>query len=330
MIQNAANGGEWILQERMLNAPWLSQLLPHNSPLSTMRIITTSTWSLHNQLNMISYQKDSTDDEPTTTATDTTTTTITDISDAGATKVIDNKNGEMKKNSSSMNMKQSKANEDEILTPISKDTKQVVSEMLDTIVTNAVSTTSTTNQKLNNKQKIETKTEKIETNTNNDKDEDDVNKYIKAVSCVLRLGRADAKTDHSSVLFDVDMPTGRIHIGTTNHHWYKLGLSNIRHCPWLSEESYTKHPDSPHPEVAGQSIPEIQNAIKVVTTAHMKLMPDVPIVGWDVAFTPQGIFLLEVNLSCNFFKGKFNMNEYMQFVHLYFIYISAMEEQLKL
>jgi hypothetical protein len=26
-------------------------------------------------------------------------------------------------------------------------------------------------------------------------------------------------------------------------------------------------------------------------------MPNVPIVGWDVAFTPQGVFLLEVRLD---------------------------------
>jgi hypothetical protein len=31
-------------------------------------------------------------------------------------------------------------------------------------------------------------------------------------------------------------------------------------------------------------------------SAHFKMMPDVPIVGWDVAFTPGGIYLLEVSL----------------------------------
>jgi hypothetical protein len=31
------------------------------------------------------------------------------------------------------------------------------------------------------------------------------------------------------------------------------------------------------------------------------MMPEVPIVGWDVAFTSKGIFLLEVNLFHFFF-----------------------------
>ncbi len=28
--------------------------------------------------------------------------------------------------------------------------------------------------------------------------------------------------------------------------------------------------------------------------SHFKMMPHVPIVGWDVAFTPTGVYLLEV------------------------------------
>ena len=39
-------GGDWILQKRMHNADWLQALLPKNAPLSTMRVITTSTHSL--------------------------------------------------------------------------------------------------------------------------------------------------------------------------------------------------------------------------------------------------------------------------------------------
>ena len=41
----------------------------------------------------------------------------------------------------------------------------------------------------------------------------EVKKYVKALSSVLRLGRADASTDHSSVLFDVDIATGKIKKG---------------------------------------------------------------------------------------------------------------------
>jgi hypothetical protein len=41
--KNALNGGDWILQEKLNNAKWLVELLPINAPLSTMRIISTST-----------------------------------------------------------------------------------------------------------------------------------------------------------------------------------------------------------------------------------------------------------------------------------------------
>jgi hypothetical protein len=61
--------------------------------------------------------------------------------------------------------------------------------------------------------------------------------------------------------------------------------------------------------------------------SHYDMMKDVPIVGWDVAFTSDGIFLLEVNLSCNFFKGKFNTSEYIAFVDQYFEKLG--EEQLE-
>lgn len=56
------------------------------------------------------------------------------------------------------------------------------------------------------------------------------------------------------------------------------------------------------------------------------MMPDVPIVGWDVAFTPTGIFLLEVNLSCNFFRGTFDLHDYVVFVDEYFRDLEARDK----
>jgi glutathione synthase/RimK-type ligase-like ATP-grasp enzyme len=47
------------------------------------------------------------------------------------------------------------------------------------------------------------------------------------------------------------------------------------------------------------------------------MMKDVPMVGWDVAFTTKGICLLEVNLSCNFFRGSFDVPKYLNFVESY-------------
>merc|ERR1719191_115890 len=47
---------------------------------------------------------------------------------------------------------------------------------------------------------------------------------VKALSCVFRAGREGAVTDHVNVLYDVDMKSGVIGEGTTNQHWYQLGL----------------------------------------------------------------------------------------------------------
>jgi len=47
------------------------------------------------------------------------------------------------------------------------------------------------------------------------------------------------------------------------------------------------------------------------------MMKEVPLAGWDVAFTSEGIFLLEANLSCNFFKGTFDRVAYIDLVDAY-------------
>ena len=68
-------------------------------------------------------------------------------------------------------------------------------------------------------------------------------------------------------------------------------------------------------------------AMKTVTESHFKLLAEVPIVGWDVCFTPQGIVLLEVNLSCNFFRGSFSVPPYLSNVEQYFKSIEVLEQQ---
>jgi hypothetical protein len=195
--KNATDGGDWILQERILNSKWVSSLLPPNPPLSTFRVITQSRASLH-------LERPATFED------------------------------------------------------------------------------------------------------------------ITALSCVFRAGRKGAATDHDSILFDVDVKTGMINGGTTNAHWYRLGLHEILpgRCPWRSTHGHTHHPDGQIP-VSGNTVPDIRGMLDLVETSHLKMLPDVPFVGWDVVLSADPdvpVCLLEVNLSCNFFRGSFDHQVYLDFV----------------
>lgn len=142
---------------------------------------------------------------------------------------------------------------------------------------------------------------------------------ITALTCVFRAGRQNANTDHVSVLFDVDMATGQVRGGTTNVHWYRLGLFQWMTCPWRAEDSYTHHPDGAGESipVTGQVVPNIRSIIQLVENAHLKLCPDVPFGGWDVVLSADPklpVCLLEINISCNFFRGSFDKKVYFDFI----------------
>jgi hypothetical protein len=141
---------------------------------------------------------------------------------------------------------------------------------------------------------------------------------VKALSCVFRAGRAGAATDHDSILFDVDVKTGTIKGGTTNAHWYRLGLHEALpgRCPWRSHHDYSLHPDGDIP-VTGNQVPDIAQMLQLVEQSHFDMCPRVPMAGWDVVFSADPevpICLLEVNLSCNFFRGSFDQKVYLDFV----------------
>jgi len=141
---------------------------------------------------------------------------------------------------------------------------------------------------------------------------------ITSLSCVFRAGRAGAETDHSSILFDVDLKSGVIQRGTTNSHWYQLGINKALKTKWLSSHDITHHPDCKNVGVTGAKFDNIAAIKETVETAHKKLLPDVPLVGWDIALTTKGVFLLEANLSCNFFQGSFSIENYIKLVSKYF------------
>jgi len=143
---------------------------------------------------------------------------------------------------------------------------------------------------------------------------------VTALSCVFRAGREGAATDHDCVLFDVDTETGLIKGGTTNAHWYRLGLYETLpgRCPWRSYDSnrVETHPDGDVP-VSGNYVPNIKEMLTMVEQSHMQMCPDVPFAGWDVVFSSDPkvpICLLEANLSCNFFRGSFDQKKYFDFI----------------
>lgn len=63
--------------------------------------------------------------------------------------------------------------------------------------------------------------------------------------------------------------------------------------------------------------------MRIVSQAHLVATPDVPLIGWDVALTPEGVFLLEMNLSCNLFNGAFDSRA---FYHSMFLQLNALEK----
>jgi len=151
---------------------------------------------------------------------------------------------------------------------------------------------------------------------------------VQALSCVFRAGRAGAATDHDSILFDMDLATGTIRKGTTNMHWYQLGLSKTATTPWIClNHTITDHPDSGQ-RITGHTIPDIEGIRELCENAHFKMLPDVPFAGWDVAITKEaGMCLLEVNLSCNFFRGTFDQPEYFKFCNEYFSFLDKASRQ---
>lgn len=124
---------------------------------------------------------------------------------------------------------------------------------------------------------------------------------IHVMSCVFRAGRDGSLTDHSSILFDVNTKTKTLGLGTTNDHWYKLGPKKALETPWISQHNITHHPDG-NIKVTGEflhsicltplgkTISNFSEVWNLCKESHHKLLPDVPMAGWDVAITDKGVY----------------------------------------
>ena len=97
--------------------------------------------------------------------------------------------------------------------------------------------------------------------------------------------------------------------------------------PWVSEHNYTHHPDN-NTKITGNVIPNMKEMMDFVRDAHLRLIPHVPLCGWDVAFTENdGMLLLEGNFSCNFFRGDFDQDAYFEFIRDYFVALELKQEE---
>jgi hypothetical protein len=137
---------------------------------------------------------------------------------------------------------------------------------------------------------------------------------IKVKTLVFRAGRIRQKTDHNAIFYNIDQTTHRLSSGTTNRHWYQPGWQSFHTKSMWHEQNYSVHPDS-NEQLENIKWPNVQEMIDCVSQAHEKLCPDVPIIGWDVAWTNETseLMLLELNISCNFFNGHIDMKEYTNF-----------------
>lgn len=85
------------------------------------------------------------------------------------------------------------------------------------------------------------------------------------------------------------------------------------------DQNYAVHPDS-NEHLENIKWPNVREMVACVSQAHEKLCPDVPIIGWDVAWTNETneLMLLELNISCNFFNGHVDTKEYTTFCYDWF------------
>jgi len=126
----------------------------------------------------------------------------------------------------------------------------------------------------------------------------------------------------------VDVKTGVIQEGSTNAHWYQLGPIAPFTTNWRSTYTTTTHPDN-NVKITGVTVEDMNELLQLVRMAHFIMLPDVPLVGWDVALTSRGVYLLEVNLSCNFFRGSFDRKKYYGFMRDYLVYCDKLRKEQK-
>lgn len=73
-------------------------------------------------------------------------------------------------------------------------------------------------------------------------------------------------------------------------------------------------------QITGATIPNMQSILDMVVDSHHKLLPDVPMVGWDVAMTTKGNVLLEVYAYVYLYVCTYMSVWYMTLQHTWCTY----------
>lgn len=148
---------------------------------------------------------------------------------------------------------------------------------------------------------------------------DATSSLIKVKTMVFRAGRSGERTDHTAIFYNIHSQTHRLSAGSTNRHWYQRGWKSFDTKSMWLDQNFTLHPDS-NAQLENIKWPNVPEMIECVSKAHRTLCPDVPIIGWDVAWTNENnqLMLLELNISCNFFNGFFDASEYTNFCYDWF------------
>ena len=84
----------------------------------------------------------------------------------------------------------------------------------------------------------------------------------------------------------------------SNHSWYNLEKIDLNH------------------DISKKEVTNLEEILDIAKKSHTELLPDIPLAGWDIAYTEKyGLVVVEVNISCNFFCGKFNKNKYFKEIY---------------
>ena len=126
-------------------------------------------------------------------------------------------------------------------------------------------------------------------------------------------------------MFDVDIATGEVRGGAANRRWYMLGawgaLRSLQTRPGETTSDICDHPDT-LARIKGTRIPDFVLIREMISEAHAKMAPGVPLIGWDVGLTDKGNLLLEANLSCNFFRGSYDRDRHLSILDEHFAALS--------